>query len=108
MSAEAVSEDDVFKRVCRLAVFARSVLHFSFDDLEKLDPSFTVIARTCELLAAILKEASHNGTEHAEYVMHRMRDIATAIVDRDNESLKDIMCMLDDFFEKHDVRPHLS
>lgn len=95
-----VDVSDIFIRIQNLAKFAKSVLHLPIPELELVNPSFSLIAKYCEYLGAILKDEAHTGTEHAENLADIMRDIATAIIDRDDKSLSDSMCILDDFSEK--------
>ncbi len=94
---EAVDVNIVFQRIQDLAKFAKSVLHLPFPDLDKVNPSFGVIAKTCDLLGVILREEAHAGTEHAQDLAVIMSDIATAIGDRDDQSLVDSMAILDEF-----------
>lgn len=95
-----VDVNDIFKRIQGLAKFARSVLHLPFPDLEQVNPSFGVIAATCELLAVILRDEAHSGTEHAEDLAVIMNDVATAIVDRDDKAVIDSMAILDEFADR--------
>ncbi|MFA1562554.1 hypothetical protein [Aliivibrio fischeri] len=105
-SAEDMAKDvdvkELFERIQTYAEFARSVLHLPFPDLEKVNPSFGIIAKYCELIASILSQETHSdGTYNAKELADTMNDIAVAIVDRDNASIIDSMCTLDDFVEKH-------
>ena len=90
----------VFKKIQDLAQFARSVLHLPFPDLEKVNPSFGIIAKTCELIAVILSEEAHAGTEYAKDLAATMRDIAVAITDRDDAVIIYCMCILDEFLDQ--------
>jgi hypothetical protein len=92
--------EGIFNRIQNLAKFARSVLHLPFPALEQVNPSFSVIAAYCEFVGAVLREEAHSGTAHAEDLALIMRDIATAIIDRDDKSLIDSMTILDDFTDK--------
>ncbi|HFG2121504.1 hypothetical protein [Vibrio cholerae] len=94
-----INPNEVFQRIRDLAEFARSVLHLPFPDLDKVNPSFSVIAKTCELIAIILEEEAHAGTEYAKDLASTMNDIAVAIMDRDDCSIIDCMAILDEFIE---------
>ncbi|MGL6027605.1 MAG: hypothetical protein ACRC0U_11185 [Vibrio sp.] len=92
------NEQEVYQRIQNLVRFARSVLHLKFPELDYINPSFTVLAKTCDLIAAILRQnADKEGTAMAEEIAGYMRDIAVAIVDRDDASMTDHMCILDEF-----------
>lgn len=95
-----VSPQDILDRLNGFCRFASSILHLDFPTLEKANPSFGTIARYLSLLESILKDSDadtvfHEGriSELAEY----MRDIADAIVDRNNDVIVDSMASLDDF-----------
>ncbi|MEZ9624676.1 hypothetical protein [Aliivibrio fischeri] len=103
-----VDPNEVFQRIQDLAKFARSVLHWSFPDLDKVNPSFSVIASTCELLITILRGEEHTGSEDAQSVAEFMRDIAQAIVDRDDKALIDIMAQLDEYLEMSSSKASLA
>lgn len=94
------NEQEVYQRIQSLVKFARGVLHLPFPDLEMVNPSFTVLAKACDLLAAMLKSDTSSGARNAEEVAGYMRDIATAIVDRDDASLIDSMAILDEYLER--------
>lgn len=96
---EQVDPNQIFQRISNLAEFAKSVLHLPFPDLEKVNPSFSVIAKWCDLIAAILEQEAHAGTEYAKDLATHMNDIATAIVDRDDNAIVDSMAILDEFIE---------
>lgn len=96
------NEQEVYQRIQDLVKFARSVLHLPFPELDYVNPSFTVLAKTCDLIAAILRQdadaqGNREQAETAEQVAGYMRDIAVAIVDRDDDSMIDHMCILDEF-----------
>ncbi|MHA2690136.1 hypothetical protein [Vibrio harveyi] len=98
----AANEEAVYQRVRYLGWFARSVLSRSFPALDLVNPSFTVLAKACEFLAALLRSEASSGMEHAsdlEELAEYMRDIAEAIVDRDDKALVDSMAILDEFLE---------
>ncbi|WP_345887115.1 hypothetical protein [Shewanella algae] len=99
---QEVNVEAVFSRIKQLAFFARSVLHLPFPDLERVNPSFGVIAKTCELIALILDETREAGAEcaYARGLAETMSDIATAIVERDDRSIIDSMAILDEFNEQ--------
>lgn len=77
-------------------------MHLPFPDLDKVNPSFGTIAKSCELIAVILATEAHSeGTEYAKELAGTMNDIATAIIDRDNDSIVDSMGILDEFVFKY-------
>ncbi|HAV1342841.1 hypothetical protein VB319_09235 [Vibrio parahaemolyticus] len=106
------NEQEVYQRIQDLVKFARSVLHLPFPELDFVNPSFTVLAKTCDLIAAILRQdADTQGTEQAEtaeQVARYMRDIAVAIVDRDDEAMVDHMCILDEFLEQNNANTQVT
>ncbi|MEZ8855562.1 hypothetical protein AB6E16_08655 [Vibrio atlanticus] len=102
---QQANEQAVYQRIQDLVKFARSVLHLPFPDLDYVNPSFTVLAKTCDLIAAILRqEAKGAEAKRAEEVADYMRDIATAIVDRDDKAMIDHMCILDEFLEQNNAK----
>ncbi|MCK6265195.1 hypothetical protein KP803_18110 [Vibrio sp. ZSDE26] len=103
MSIKA-NEQEINQRIQGLVKFAKSVLHLPFPELDLVNPSFTVLAKTCDLIAALLRANAQGGqAETAEEVAGYMRDIATAIVDRDDKAVIDSMCILDQFLESNQV-----
>ncbi len=107
MTDDNVSPEEILKRICKLALFGRNFLHLNFIELEKINPSFAMMAKICEMAALELRDELHKGVDHAEHLMTTMQDIAVAIVDRDNAVLVDSMAILDEFFELKDIKPHL-
>lgn len=94
-----VSPEDLFERIKKTAIFVRSVLHLPFPALESVNPSFSIMSKYCDLLAALLKENSSNNAHcgHASKLADILKDIAGEIVDRDDKGLIDCMAMLDQF-----------
>ncbi len=105
MTTTKPNEQDVYQRIQDLVRFARSVLHLPFPELELVNPSFTVIAKACDFIAAILRQDTEaresTQAETAERVAGYMRDIAVAIIDRDDSAMVDHMCILDEFLEQN-------
>lgn len=96
-----VDPKEVWERLRKTAVFAKSVLHLPFEHLELVNPSFSVMSKYCDLLAALLREQKTDKEKHesAADLACILRDIATAIVDRDDKSMIDAMCILDQFLD---------
>lgn len=111
MKGSVANEQEVYRRIRGLVSFAKSVLHLPFPDLELVNPSFTVLAKACDFLAALLRKEASDANEvskkkgdasqindsDVEQIAEYMRDIAEAIVDRDDAALVDSMAILDDF-----------
>lgn len=92
----------IWERVRKISLFARSVLHLPFPELEVVNPSFAVLSRYCELLAVLLREQKaspeiQGNHGRAADLSCILQDIATAIVDRDDDSIIDSMAALDQF-----------
>lgn len=96
-----VELDALYERVLNMAQFAREILPLSIDKLRDANPSFPMMAKLCDLIYAILKDANHNRAEQTTTVMNFMKTIATAIDDRDDQNLVDCICEMDEFFETH-------
>ena len=96
-----IEANEIFERIKNLAIFARSVLHLPFPDLEIVNPSFAIIAKTCDLLTVILDEHFRENEKLRLSIdlSDTMRDIAEAIISRDNASIIDSMAILDEFLE---------
>lgn len=98
-----VNPAEVFEKLRKLAVFGRSVLHLSFPQLDQVNPSFTVLSKWCDLIASILRDECHhidNGEcQTAMKLAEIFKDVADAIVDRDDSGLVDCMCILDQFLD---------
>jgi len=93
---------ELYERMRLLAEFARGFLHLSFPELEKINPSFTLISKYCKYVAEVLEEEakSTDKKDDADFLAEEMNDIADAIVDRDDSSIIDSMSILDDFMER--------
>jgi hypothetical protein len=94
-----VDSKDVWERVRKTAFFAKSVLHLPFSELDMVNPSFTILSKYCDLLASLLREQTTDRADHerAACLAEELKNIAIAIVDRDDESMIDSMAILDQF-----------
>jgi len=99
-----VRKDEVVGRLTKVVVYARSVLHLPFPDLDQLDPSFGSMARWAELLASLFRDQEDAAGEYQKIskLVDALRGISEAIVDRDDNELIDYMCILDQFLD--DIR----
>ena len=95
----------VYSRIMELASFARSVLHLPFPDLEKINPSFSMIVKYCELMHVVIKENVEAGNSSTlgkiENITTIMSDIATGIIERNDRALVDAMCEIEDFLTRN-------
>jgi hypothetical protein len=107
MEEKDINEQELFKRICLIAQYGRESLQLSFFDLEKMNPSFAMIAKICEMIALELSDSEHKGLEHAMSLMETLRDIAVAIANRDDAEILHSMCILDEFLGHQDIRPHI-
>lgn len=91
----------IWARVRKISLFARSVLHLPFPELEVVNPSFAVLSKYCELIAVLLKDQKTNPENHerAAELACVLQDIATAIIDRDDKAIIDLMSSLDQFLD---------
>lgn len=108
MSTEYNGPEDlakaVYEKIADLAKFARTKLHLPFAELDKINPSFSVIQKYCELMIEVLKGNKANGCLHTmltEEITTIMKEIAEGVVERDDQALIDAMTELDDFFNRH-------
>lgn len=103
MTTNTVTPKQVLDRVKDTAVFVKSVLHLPFPDLEEINPSFGVLSKYCDLLAAILKEDKEQSGSadlaSAETLSRILAEIADAIVDRSDRTIIDCMAEIDEFLQ---------
>ena len=95
----------VYDRITSLAKFAKTNLHLSFVELDRINPSFTLIAKYCDLMVEVLKQEREvqdsKVTELVLEITEIMKDISEGVIERDNRALNDAVCQLDDFFFRH-------
>lgn len=91
----------VLDRLKQTAIFVKSVLHLSFPDLDRVNPSFGVLSKYCNLMAEILiDEAANKNAEKAHELARILAEVAEAVVDKSDRNIVDCMAELDEFLQQ--------
>jgi methylaspartate ammonia-lyase len=102
-----IKPEIILERLSKVAEFTRSVLHLPFPDMEKVNPSFSLLSKYCDFIASLLEESQDievkiEGVDTGSKALHLakiLKEIAEAIVDRSDQIIIDCMCEIDQYLD---------